>query len=117
VHTTHSTYPAFAKKKKKGIEPLDNRVLTVFSSLFGIESGARFEMLVPWLQTVLHPSVVGAIPGLALDIAWDAQADQERAMSKGIDAVLSSYDYSKFANSFDSTFHYETSQSKPAAHP
>jgi len=81
---------------------LDGRLLTLFSSLYGIESGARFETLVPWPQAVLHPNVVGATPGLeGLDIAWDAQGDLEDALAKGLARVLSSYDYSKFFDSFD----------------
>jgi len=46
--------------------------------------------------------VVGATPGLeGLDIAWDAQGDLEEALTKGLARVLSSYDYSKFFDSFD----------------
>ena len=50
----------------------------------------------------MHPKVVGATAGMeGLDIAWDAQADLEEAMTKGFCRVLSSYDYSKFSDSFE----------------
>ena len=87
----HTVYIPSICKKDKGTEPLDSRLLTLFSTLYGIESGARFEILVPWLQTVLNPKVVGATPGLeGLDIAWDAQGDLEEALTKGLARVLSS---------------------------
>jgi len=35
-----------------------------------------------------------------IDIAWDAQGDLEEALTKGFARVLSSYDYSKFFDSF-----------------
>ena len=90
------------REKKRGIEALDCRLLNLFSSFYGIESGARFEILVPWLQAALHPNVVGATPGLeGLDIAWDDQGDLEEALTKGLARVLSSDDYNKFVNPFD----------------
>ena len=70
--------------------------------MYGVESGAKFEILVPWLQRVLHPKVVGATLGMeGLDVAWDAQGDMEEALPKGFARVLSSYDYSKFFDSFE----------------
>ena len=49
----------------------------------------------------MHPSVVGAIPGLeALDVAWDAQADLEIAMLNKTKLVLSSYDFKKYFDAF-----------------
>jgi len=94
IHSQH-------RGKDKGIEPLDRRLLTLCSSLYGIESGARFEILVTYLRKVLHPKVVGAIPGLeGLDIAWDAQGDLGEALTKGFARVLSSYVYSNLFESF-----------------
>ena len=36
-----------------------------------------------------------------LDVAWDAQGDMEEALTKGFARVLSSFDYSKFFDSFE----------------
>ena len=83
-------------------EPLDRRLISLFSCLYRIEGGAWFEMLTPWMKKALHPDVVGAMSGKeALDIAWNAQAFLEEAMAKGWAMVLSSYDFSKYFDSFE----------------
>ena len=56
----------------------------------------------PWLMQVLHPNVMGAIPGVeSYPIAWDVQGDLEPSMLSGVRKVLSSYDYMKYFDSFD----------------
>ena len=73
--------------------------------LYRIEAGAWFYKHLPWLKTIMHPAVVGAIPGLeALDVAWDAQADLESAMLQRTNLVLSSYDFKKYFDSFHNGF-------------
>jgi len=58
--------------------------------------------LAPWLKRALHPDVVGAMTGReSLETAWDAQGFLEEAMANGIAAVLSSYDFSKYFDSFE----------------
>jgi len=70
--------------------------------LYRIEGGAWFELLTPWLSKAIHKDVVGATAGKeALDVAWAAQGYIEESMCKGISAVLSSYDFSKYFDSFD----------------
>ena len=57
-------------KKDKGTQPLDHRLLAIFSSLYRIEAGAWCDHIKPWLRTILHKDVMGAIEGTeALDIA------------------------------------------------
>ena len=92
-------------KKDKGTQPLDHRLLAIFSSLYRIEAGARFDIIKPWLRTILYPAVMGAIEGIeALDIAWDAQAFIERAMLNNEAMALVSYDFKKFFDSFEHSF-------------
>ena len=56
----------------------------------------------PWLRTVLHPDVIGALAGWeALDIAWDAQSFIEHALLRKESATLVSYDFAKFFDAFD----------------
>ena len=56
----------------------------------------------PWLRTVLHPGVIGALAGWeALDIAWDAQSFIEHALLRKESATLVSYDFAKFFGAFD----------------
>ena len=84
-------------KKDKGTQPLDHRLLAIFSSLYRIEAGARFDIIKPWLRSILHPAVMGAIGGTeALDIAWDAQAYIEKTLLNGVATALVSYDFEKF---------------------
>ena len=76
--------------------------MAIFSGLYRIEAGARYDEIFPWIRTILHESVIGAIPGQeALDIAWEAQAFLEKISADGIDGVLSSYDYAKYFDAFD----------------
>ena len=92
-------------KKDQGNAPLDHRMLAFFSALYRIESGAWYDQLLPWLTRVLHPSVIGALPGReAAEIAWDAQAFLEHAMLHGLEGALSTYDFKKYFDSFDYNF-------------
>jgi len=60
------------------------------------------ELLTPWLRKAIHKDVVRATAGKeALDVAWASQGYIEESMCKGIAAVLSSYDFSKYFDSFD----------------
>ena len=90
------------KKKDNSTAPLEHRLLSLFTSLYRTEAGARFDKLMPWVRTVLHEKVVGAIEGYeALDVAWDAQAFLESAMMNEQSKVLVSYDFKKYFDAFD----------------
>ena len=83
-------------KKDKGSQPLGHRLLAIFTSLYRIEAGAWFDHIKPWLRSILHLDVMGAIEGTeALDIAWDAQAFLEMALLRGQAVALVSYDFNK----------------------
>ena len=93
---------AALKKKENSLTPLDHRLLTLFTCLYRIEAGAWFDLLMPWVRTVLHEKVVGAVEGYeALDVAWDAQAFLEYAMMNEQSKVLVSYDFKKYFDAFD----------------
>ena len=90
------------QKKETSFKPLDHPLLSIFSALYRVESGAWYAAISDWARSVLHPAVIGAIPGQeALDIAWDIQAFLERAAMLNEDAAVSSYDYAKYFDSFD----------------
>ena len=90
------------KKKPDSTLPLEHRMLTVFSALYRVETGAWYEILMPWVKKILHPDVVGALEGWeALDIAWDAQSFLEHAMLSQESKALVSYDFAKFFDAFD----------------
>ena len=77
-------------KKDKGNAPLDHRLLAIFTALYRIEAGAWFDQIGGWLQDVLHPDVIGAIPGReGAEIAWDAQAYLEHAMMNNLGGAIS----------------------------
>ena len=89
-------------KKGQGRAPLDHRLLAIFNALYRIEAGAWYGKIFSWICSILHESVIGAIPEQeALDIAWDAQAFLEKAGMEGTSGVLSSYDFQKYFDSFD----------------
>ena len=53
----------------------------------------------------LHPDPHGGVPGHeAIDAAWDAQADLEKAIVDGGSPVLLTLDYKKYFDSFDRRF-------------
>jgi len=55
---------------------------------------------------------LGFIPGReAHEVVWDAQSFLEEATCKGIAAVVSSYDFSKYFDSFDHDFTNKNSSS------
>ena len=92
-------------KKEKGNGPLDHRLLAIFTALYRIEAGAWFDQLLPWLQSVLHKDVIGAIPGReGAEVAWDAQAYLEYAMMMNQSGAISTYDFKKYFDSFDYQF-------------
>ena len=92
-------------KKDKGNAPLDHRLLAIFTALYRIEAGAWFDQIGGWLQEVLHPVVIGAIPGREdAAIAWDAQAYLEHAMMNNLGGAISTYDFRKYFDSFDYNF-------------
>ena len=77
-------------KKDKGNAPLDHRLLAIFIALYRIEAGAWFDQLGGWLQDVLHPDVIGAIPARErAEIAWNAQSFLEHAMLNGLGGAVS----------------------------
>ena len=95
---------AALRKKENSLAPLDHRLLTLFTSIYRTEAGAWFDMLMPWVRTVLHDKVVGAVEGYeALDVAWDAQAFLEYAMMNQQDKVLASYDFLKSISTHSTT--------------
>ena len=58
-------------KKEHSLKPLDFRLLAIFSALYRVETGAWYAIIFDWLRSILHPAVIGAIPGQeALDVAW-----------------------------------------------
>ena len=58
----HLLTPA-TPKRDKGQDPLDFRLLALYSATYRVEAGAWFDHIFPWFVTTLHPSVHGAIPG------------------------------------------------------
>ena len=83
-------------------QPLDHRLLAVFSLLYRIEAGAWFQVRKPWLEGFFHPNVAGAMTSMeSMDIAWDAQAQLETAESYARKLVFVSYDYEQYFDSFE----------------
>ena len=98
----YTVYTPAIPKKGKGVQPLDHRLLAIFSGIYRIDAGAWFALLKQWFRKILHPKVVGAMEGMeALDVAWEAQRDLERAIQQGHAKCLASYDYEKYFDSFD----------------
>ena len=82
--------------------PLDHRLLAVFSSLYCIEAGARFQVRKPWLKDFLHPNVARAMASMeSMDIAWDAQAQLENEPIHARKLVFVSYGYAKYSKSLE----------------
>ena len=89
-------------KKPNETAPLKQRILAVFSAMYRIEAGAWARILLPWFLTKLHPKIFGGIPKRdSSDATWEAQADIEEALLKGLDLTLASLDYHKYYDSFD----------------
>ena len=91
----HTVYIPSIGKKEKGIEPLDSRLLTLSSSLYGIEGGARFEILAKCCWRYARTGRTRHRMGCA------GRLRGGEALAKGLARVLSSYGYDKFSDSFD----------------
>lgn len=60
-----------------------------------------FRQHMPWVNTCIHPEVHGCIIEHDLaDVAWDAQADNEAALTQGKDLVTFLLDYVKLVDMF-----------------
>ena len=56
-------------------DPLNFRMISIFTALYRVESGAWYRMLCPWMEEWLHPDVFGGIEGREpYEMAWDAQS-------------------------------------------
>ena len=83
-------------------QPLDHRLLAVFSLLYRIEAGAWFQVRKPWLEGFFHPNVAGAMTSMeSMDIAWDAQAQLENEPIHARKLVFVSYGYAKYSKSLE----------------
>ena len=69
---------AEADDRSDPLDPLNHRILSIFTALYRIESGATFRTLLDWLE--VHPQLHGGYPGRDFaDVSWDAQSDLEHA--------------------------------------
>ena len=76
------------------------RLLSLFVSLYRIESGATYRQHQAWLETWIHPSLYACLPGReCLDASWDTQSDIEVALSKGTPVAVALLDYWKLLDS------------------
>ena len=93
------------QKNGEGSYPLEYRLLSVFSGVYRVESGAHFRIIQPWLIENAHPDCCGGIAKREpIEAAWDAVAQLEAASLKGEATAMLSVGYYKFFDSFDTTF-------------
>ena len=82
--------------------PEDHRILTIFSAIYRVESGATFRQHLPWLKSWIHKALHGCMPERDLsDVSWDAQAECEHAMMMEENLVVMLLDYWKFFDAFE----------------
>ena len=59
----------------------------------------------PWMQEVVHPNCMGAMPGRECsEASWDLQLDVEAAVNHKQELIVALLDYYKFFDSFDPRF-------------
>ena len=84
-------------KKGESSEPLQHRLLSVYSAVYRVESGAFYQKLKPWIHQIAHPDLAGGIAGREpLEVAWDAQSDLEHSILNQLSTAMVSYDYYNF---------------------
>ena len=114
--TPYYTLASPALPKGDKFKPIDNkqigdvskfRLLSLFVSLYRIESGATYRQHQPWIESWIHPSLYGCLPRReCLDASWDTQADIEEALCTGSPIAVALLDYWKFFDSFEPNFVY-----------
>ena len=82
--------------------PKQLRLLSIFSALYRVESGATYRANLPWLLTWIHPDLHGCVPGHETgDVSWDAQSSVEEALLNDERIVIILMDFLKFFDLFD----------------
>ena len=98
-------YMTAIPKKGKDPKPLHQRMLTIFTALYRVETKAMFMQIKQDFMNRLHPDLYGGVGGKeALEAAWDAQLDIEQALVNKQDLVFLTVDYRKYFDSFDRRF-------------
>jgi len=109
----HVSMPALKKIKKmqpeeaqpKYCHPKDFRLISLFSALYRIESGAAYRAHVQWLLEWINANMHGCIPGHESgEVSFDAQADIEEALLDNEVLVIALMDYFKYFDSMEPTF-------------
>ena len=78
--------------------PKDHRLLSIYTQLYRIESGAWYHNHKDWMAKVMHKNCGGAMPGReCLEVSWDTQAELACAIEQLEEAVLAFLDYSIFS--------------------
>ena len=55
-------------------DPLDHRVLSIYSTIYRVEAGAWVRLFIPWLMQWIPAASYGGLPSRqCLDAAWDVQ--------------------------------------------
>ena len=86
-------------------EAKDFRLLSIYTQLYRIESGAWFSNHVDWFLRNVHEGCVGGLKGLeSLMASGDAQANMAEAASSQDPFAMAFLDYYKFFDSFQPEF-------------
>ena len=79
-------YMTAIPKKGKDLKPLNQRMLTIFTALYRLETKTMFLAIRKQFMDRLHPSLYGGVGGKeALEAAWDSQLDLEEALVCDLD--------------------------------
>ena len=69
--------------------PLDHRVLSIYSAVYRVEAGAWVRLFVPWLMKWVQAASHGGLPGRqCLDAAWDVQGFLEEWTAEQQDGAV-----------------------------
>ena len=88
--------------------PLDHRLISVYSALYRVESGAWYRNHIDWLLGWIPKECFGGLPGReCLESAWDTQGQMELAAMNGNPMACFLFDYYKFFDAFEPEFNCE----------
>jgi len=92
-------------EKTKHATAKDFRLISLFTALYRVESGAAYRAHVPWFQRWMNANMHGGIAEHESgEVSWDVQADIEQALINKCPLAVCLMDYYKYFDSMEPLF-------------
>ena len=100
--------PIVMLRKGEGLEPKDNRGITILLTSYRLSSAVWWQRISKPLTEWVHPGACGGLPATECMLAaWDSQLDFELAVLEKREWSQINCDYDKFFDKFDPRFFHQ----------